>query len=69
MEERDPWGENRVAPEGLNFFPKDFHEHLFVPNFTFTFTVRVKFGIAPFYSAQYATACDQGLSAETCNAS
>ena len=31
--------------------------------------VKVKFSLAPFVFVQYATACDQGLSAETCNAS
>ena len=31
--------------------------------------MKVKFGLALFVYVQYATACDQGLSAETCNAS
>ena len=31
--------------------------------------VKVKFSLAPLVFVQYATACDQGLSAETCNAS
>ena len=31
--------------------------------------VKVKFGLALFGYVQYATACDQGLSAETCKAS
>ena len=31
--------------------------------------VKVKFGLAPFSFVQYATACDQGQSAEACYAS
>ena len=38
LEERDSWGGSRVAPEGINFFPReDLCKLLFVLNFTFTF--------------------------------
>ena len=70
VEERDSWRGSRVAPEGINFFPReDLCKLLFVRIFLFLSLVKVKFGLAPFVIVQYATACDQGLSAETCNAS
>ena len=68
VEERDSW-RGRVAPEGINFF----QEKIFV-NFCLSWIllslskVKVKFNLAPFCFC-FSTACDQGLSAETCNAS
>ena len=62
MEERDSWGGSRVTPEGVNFFPKE--------NLCKLLFVRILLSLsqAPFVFVQYATACDQGLSAEKCNA-
>ena len=54
---------------GGQFFPKEnLCKLLFAPNFTFTFISESEFRPCTF-CLQYATACDQGLSAKTCNAS
>ena len=49
MEERDSWGESRVPPEGVNFFPKEnLCKLLFAPNFTFTFISESEIGPCTF---------------------
>ena len=58
-------GREPGCPGGDQFFPR----LLFVRILLSLSLVKVKFGLAPFVTVQYATACDQGLSAETCNAS
>ena len=63
-------GREPGCPGGDQFFPReDLCKLLFVRILLSLSLVKVKFGLAPFVIVQYATACDQGLSAETCNAS
>ena len=59
-----------VAPEGLNFFPSTIFTCVLLSQISLLLLrVTVKFGFAPFCFDQYATACEQGQSAETCYAS
>ena len=63
-----------VAPEGLNFFPSRICTCVLLSRISLSLSlsllgVKVKFGLAPFSFVQYATAFDQGQSAETCYAS
>ena len=63
-------GREPGCPGGDQFFPReDICKLLFVRILLSLSLVKVKFGLAPLVFLQYATACDQGLSAETCNAS
>ena len=67
----DNGGEGQLGREpgysgGGQFFPKEnLCKLLFVRILLSLSLVKVKFGLAPFVFVQYATACDQGLSAET----
>ena len=71
----DNGGEGQLGREpgyfgGGQFFPKEnLCKLLFVRILLSLSQVKVNFGHAHFVFVQYATACDQGLSAETCNAS
>ena len=71
----DNGGEGQLGREpgysgGGQFFPKENLCKLLCVRILLSLSlVKVKFGLAPFVFVQYATACDQGLSAETCNAS
>ena len=75
----DSGGEGQLGrepgrPGGDQFFPwEDLCKLLFVwillSLSLVKVLVKVKFSLAPLVFVQYATACDQGLSAETCNAS
>ena len=74
MEERDAFGGDLSCPGGAQFFPSRICTCVLLSRISLSLSlsllgVKVKFGLAPFSFVQYATACDQGQSAETCYAS
>ena len=48
-------GRAKNAPEGLNFFQEDWHQYLFVQNFTFTFYDESKTLLFLFSKRQHVT--------------
>ena len=71
MEERDAFGGDLSCPGGAQFFPSRICTCVLLSRISLSLSlsllgVKVKFGLAPFSFVQYATASDQGQSAETC---